>query len=102
MAKPVSISQTYPRLAVFSEENFRGRRRVYRGNLGISDVDAILTGIESLRFFFSTNPNATLVLFNRSRFRDRFVVLRGIAAFANWMTFCAEEMWNPSSHPISA
>ena len=51
MAKPVSISQTYPRLAVFSEENFRGRRRVYRGNLGISDVDAILTGIESLRFF---------------------------------------------------
>lgn len=76
MAKPVSISQKYPRLTVYSEENFRGFRRVYRGNLGMPDLDVILTGIESLKFF-STNPNATLVLFNRSRFRDNFVVLRG-------------------------
>ncbi|WP_150268310.1 hypothetical protein [Paenibacillus tepidiphilus] len=66
----------YPRLRVFSEENFRGLRRTFRGNLGIADVDAVLTGIESLRFF-STNPNATLVLFDRSGFRDRFVILRG-------------------------
>ncbi|OAX47129.1 hypothetical protein [Paenibacillus sp. AD87] len=76
MDKQVSISQTYPRLTVYSEENFRGLRRVYRGNLGIADIDAVLTGIESLKFF-STNPNATLVLFDRSRFRDNFVVLRG-------------------------
>jgi hypothetical protein len=76
MKKPVSISQIYPRLTVYSEENFRGLRRVYRGNLGIADIDAVLTGIESLKFF-STNPNATLVLFDRSRFRDNFVVLRG-------------------------
>jgi hypothetical protein len=76
MEKPVSISQIYPRLTVYSEENFRGLRRVYRGNLGIADIDAVLTGIESLKFF-STNPNASLVLFDRSRFRDNFVVLRG-------------------------
>lgn len=75
--KNASISQIiYPRLTVYSEENFRGLRRVYRGNLGISDIDSVLTGIESLRFF-STNPFATLVLFDRSRFRDNFVVLRG-------------------------
>jgi hypothetical protein len=49
---------------------------MYRGNLGIADIDAVLTGIESLKFF-STNPNATLVLFDRSPFRDNFVVLRG-------------------------
>ncbi|MFS0858646.1 MULTISPECIES: hypothetical protein [Paenibacillus] len=76
MVKQVSISQIHPRLTVYSEENFRGLRRVYRGNLGIADIDAVLTGIESLKFF-STNPNATLVLFDRSRFRDNFVVLRG-------------------------
>ncbi|MDQ0171467.1 hypothetical protein [Paenibacillus tundrae] len=76
-SKNTSISQIiYPRLTVYSEENFRGLRRVYRGNLGIRDIDSVLTGIESLRFF-STNPNATLVLFDRSRFRDNFVVLRG-------------------------
>ncbi|WP_339315438.1 hypothetical protein [Paenibacillus sp. FSL R10-2734] len=69
-------SVIYPRLTVYSEENFRGRRRTYRGNLGFPDVDTIITGIESLRFF-STNPNATLVLFDRSRFRDNFVILRG-------------------------
>lgn len=66
----------YPRLRVYSEENFRGLRRTYRGNLGIPDIDSVLTGIESLRFF-STNPGATLVLFDRSRFRDNFVILRG-------------------------
>lgn len=71
-----AASVLYPRLRVYSEENFRGLRRTYRGNLGIADIDAVLTGIESLRFF-STNPNATLVLFDRSRFRDNFVILRG-------------------------
>jgi hypothetical protein len=75
VAKKVT-SIIYPRLRVFSEENFRGLRRTYRGNLGIADIDSVLTGIESLRFF-STNPNATLVLFDRSRFRDNFVILRG-------------------------
>lgn len=71
-----AASIIYPRLRVYSEENFRGLRRTYRGNLGIADIDSVLTGIESLRFF-STNPNATLVLFDRSRFRDNFVILRG-------------------------
>jgi hypothetical protein len=71
-----ATSVIYPRLRVFSEENFRGLRRTYRGNLGIADIDAVLTGIESLRFF-STNPKDTLVLFDRSRFRDNFVILRG-------------------------
>ncbi|WP_248548151.1 hypothetical protein [Paenibacillus odorifer] len=69
-------SVIYPRLRVFSEENFRGLRRTLRGNVGIADIDSVLTGIESLRFF-STNPNATLVLFDRSAFRDNFVILRG-------------------------
>lgn len=71
-----AASIIYPRLRVYSEENFRELRRTYRGNLGIADIDSVLTGIESLRFF-STNPNATLVLFDRSRFRDNFVILRG-------------------------
>ncbi|WNS45550.1 hypothetical protein [Paenibacillus sp. MMS20-IR301] len=76
MDKEVHISQTYPRLTVYSEENYRGRSRIYRGNLGIRNTDNILDGIESLRFF-STSSNATLVLFSRTRFRGSFRVLRG-------------------------
>lgn len=76
MQKEVHISQTYPRLTVYNEENYRGRSRIYRGNLGIRDIDSILDGIESLRFF-STSSNATLVLFSRTRFRGSFRVLRG-------------------------
>ncbi|WNS45595.1 hypothetical protein [Paenibacillus sp. MMS20-IR301] len=71
-----AAAAVYPRLRVFSEEDFRGLRRTYRGNLGMPDVDSVLTGIESLKFF-STSPDATLVLFDRSRFRDNFVILRG-------------------------
>ncbi|MEK3788463.1 MULTISPECIES: hypothetical protein [Paenibacillus] len=76
MRKLVHASQTYPRLTVYEDENYRGRSRVYTGNLGIRNTDAILDGIESLRFF-STNSNATLVLFTRTRFRGNFRVLRG-------------------------
>lgn len=76
MEKEVHISQTYPRLTVYSEENLRGRSRVLTGNLGIRNIDNIVGGIESLRFF-STSSNATLVLFTRTRFRGNFRVLRG-------------------------
>ncbi|WP_339211853.1 hypothetical protein [Paenibacillus sp. FSL L8-0333] len=76
MKKEVHVSQTYPRLTVYDEENFNGRRRIYTGNLGIRNTDNILDGIESLRFF-STSSNATLVLFTRTRFRGNFRVLRG-------------------------
>ncbi|MBY3624650.1 hypothetical protein HGO21_34685 [Acinetobacter sp. CUI P1] len=76
MKKEVHVSQTYPRLTVYNEENFRGSSRIYTGNLGIRDTDRILDGIESLRFF-STSSNATLVLFTRTQFRGNFRVLRG-------------------------
>ncbi|HBS44048.1 MAG TPA: hypothetical protein DEA91_05495 [Paenibacillus sp.] len=76
MKKEVHVSQTYPRLTVYDEENFRGRSRIFTGNLGIRNTDRILDGIESLRFF-STSSNATLVLFTRTQFRGNFRVLRG-------------------------
>lgn len=76
MKKEVHVSQTYPRLTVYNEENFRGSSRIYTGNLGIRNTDRILDGIESLRFF-STSSNATLVLFTRTQFRGNFRVLRG-------------------------
>lgn len=66
---------TYPRLTAYSEEDFQGRTGIYRGNLGISNLDARLGGIESLRFF-STNRNATLVLFSRTGFRGAYRVYR--------------------------
>lgn len=70
------ISQTYPRLTVFEDEGFRGTSRIFRGNVGISNTDRIVDGIESLRFF-STSSNATLVLFTRTGFRGNFRILRG-------------------------
>ncbi|MET3210716.1 UNVERIFIED_CONTAM: hypothetical protein ABIC26_003677 [Paenibacillus sp. PvR008] len=79
MISKAFVSQTYPRLTVFSEDNFRGASRVYTGNLGIRDTDTILDGIESLRFF-STSSDATLVLFTRTRFRGNSESLEAIAA----------------------
>ncbi|RXZ78857.1 hypothetical protein EBB07_25465 [Paenibacillaceae bacterium] len=76
MIKKMQVSQTYPRLTVYEDEAFRGSRRILTGNLGIRNTDAIVDGIESLRFF-STSSNATLVLFTRTRFRGNFRVLRG-------------------------
>ncbi|MHA0858296.1 hypothetical protein [Paenibacillus sp. CMAA1364] len=75
-AKQSTATQRYPRLTVYSEENYRGSRRVLRGNLGIRDLDNVLDGIDSLKFF-STSSNATLVLFTRTRFRGNFRILRG-------------------------
>lgn len=73
MNKP-AVSQTFPRLTVFTEENFQGRSRIGRGNLGIRNLDNL--DIESLRFF-STSSNATLVLFTRPNFQGNFRVFRG-------------------------
>lgn len=71
------ISQVVtPRLTVYSDENFRGRSRILRGNLGIRNIENIVGGIESLKFF-SRNSNATLVLFTRTNFRGNFRVIRG-------------------------
>nr|WP_106406109.1 hypothetical protein [Paenibacillus solani] len=72
-----SISQVlFPRLALFRNEFYRGRRFVVRGNVGIRNLERAFGEIESLRFF-STNPNATLVLFSEPNFRGRIRVFRG-------------------------
>lgn len=88
MKPNIPVLQTYPRLTVYDEENFRGRSRIYRGNLGIRNTDVILDGIESLRFF-STSSNATLVLFTRTRFRGNFRVIRGNRNIADLDDFIA-------------
>jgi len=75
--KEVFVSQVYPRLWLYREENYRGRRFVWRGNLGIQNLERrYADDIESLRFF-SPNPNATLVLFRGPNFTGRFRVFRG-------------------------
>jgi len=75
------ILQTFPRLSLFSDENFRGRVRVLRGNLGIRNLDGRFD-VESLRFF-STSSNATLVLFSRRNFQGAFRVFRGNRSIAD-------------------
>ncbi|MBM7567566.1 hypothetical protein [Paenibacillus sacheonensis] len=73
----VNTNVTYPRLTLYSEENYQGRSAIYRGNLGIVSLDAKLGGIESLRFY-STSSSATLVLFSRTGFKGYFRVFRGV------------------------
>jgi hypothetical protein len=71
-----AIAQVYPRLRLYSEENFRGIRRTVRGNVGIANLERRYDDVESLTFF-STSRNATLVLFSRTNFRGSFRVFRG-------------------------
>ncbi len=72
-----TISQTvYPRLYLYRDENYRGRRFVWRGNVGIRNLERRYDDIESLRFY-SPSANATLVLFDRTNFRGNFRVFRG-------------------------
>lgn len=75
MKKPI-IAVTYPRLTLYSEENFSGLSRTIRGNVGIANLEARYNDVESLRFF-STSSRATLVLFSRPNFRGSFRVFRG-------------------------
>jgi hypothetical protein len=76
MKATISQQVVYPRLFLYSEENYRGRRFVWRGNLGIRNLERRYDDIESLRFF-SPSSNATLVLFDRPNFRGNFRVFRG-------------------------
>ncbi|GIP04900.1 MULTISPECIES: hypothetical protein [Paenibacillus] len=77
MMRKVTVSQVvFPRLALFRNEFYRGRRFVVRGNVGIRNLERAFGDIESLRFF-SPNANATLVLFSEPNFRGRFRVFRG-------------------------
>ncbi|TLS48766.1 hypothetical protein FE782_28905 [Paenibacillus antri] len=93
-----TISQTYPRLYLYSEENYAGRRFVWRGNVGIRNLEARYDDIESLRFF-SPNAGATLVLFAGRNFQGRFRVFRGTTNIADLDDIVAGE--EPESLIIS-
>nr|WP_072335354.1 MULTISPECIES: hypothetical protein [unclassified Paenibacillus] len=71
-----TISQVYPRLYLYRDENYTGRRFVLRGNLGVRNLERRYDDVESLRFY-SPSANATLVLFTRTNFRGSFRVFRG-------------------------
>ncbi|VTR56927.1 Uncharacterised protein [Actinobacillus pleuropneumoniae] len=58
MMRKVTVSQVvFPRLALFRNEFYRGRRFVVRGNVGIRNLERAFGDIESLRFF---SPTPTL------------------------------------------
>jgi hypothetical protein len=76
------ISQVFPRLFLYRDENYRGRRFVLRGNVGVRNLERLYDDVESLRFF-SPNPNATLVLFSRRGFQGNFRVFRGTTNIAD-------------------
>jgi len=70
-----SQTQVFPVLRLYSDENYRGRRLTLRGNVASRDLERLFDA-DSLRFF-STNPNATLVIFSEENFRGSFRIIRG-------------------------
>lgn len=78
-----------PRLTLYSDENFRGRSRVFRGNRAIRNIDRIFDEPKSLRFR-SNGRGATLVLFSRNNFQGSFRMIRlsrGIADVERFLGF---------------
>ncbi|MNJ57920.1 hypothetical protein D3C77_535310 [compost metagenome] len=82
MTKAMVSQLVNPRLSLFREEDYSGRRFIIRGNVGIRNLDRSFGDIESLRFF-SPSSNATLVLFSRRNFQGRFRVFRGVTNIAD-------------------
>lgn len=78
-----TISQVWPRLYLYRDENYRGRRFVWRGNVGLQNLERQYDDIESLRFFTPQGSAATLVLFSNPNFRGRFRVFRGTTNIAD-------------------
>jgi hypothetical protein len=64
-----------PRLTLYSDENFRGRIRIFRGNRAIRNTERIFDEPESLRFR-SIGRGATFVLFSRNNFKGTFRIIR--------------------------
>ncbi|RKD21039.1 hypothetical protein BEP19_15275 [Ammoniphilus oxalaticus] len=67
--------RVFPVLRLFSEENYRGRSVTVRGAVAVRDLERRFD-TDSLRFF-STNPNATLVIFSEKNFHGSFRIIRG-------------------------
>lgn len=76
MKNEVFVSENFPRLIVYDGGFYEGERLICRGNVGLQNLNVTLNKVESLRFC-STNFNATLILFSRTRFRGDFRVFRG-------------------------
>ena len=94
-----SISQVvFPRLALFRDEFYNGRRFIVRGNVGIRNLERTFGDIESLRFF-STSSNATLVLFSEPNFRAPSGYSEAIPTLPILMILFAAKSRNPLSAP---
>lgn len=75
--KKVAVNQLLPRLVLWSDANFSGRRLSFRGNLGVrSLVDFNFNDVLS-SFTFAGGANATLVLFSDINYQGNRRVFRG-------------------------
>ncbi|MEK0317648.1 hypothetical protein [Cohnella sp. 56] len=75
-------NQLYPRLYLYSDENYCGNRYVWRGNRALRNLDRLYSRLGSLQFY-SPRRDATLVLFSRANFRGRFRIYRGTTNIRN-------------------
>ena len=77
MKKAKTKKPVYPRLYLYKVKNYGGRRFVWRGNVGIRNLNSTYSGgINSLRFY-SPSADATLVLFDQANFTGNFRLFRG-------------------------
>jgi hypothetical protein len=76
-ARKATVQQLLPRLTLWSDANFSGRRLRFRGNLGVrSLVDFNFNDVLS-SFDFVGTANSTLVLFSDINYQGNRRVFRG-------------------------
>jgi hypothetical protein len=80
-AKPVT-SQLLPRLSLWSDANFRGRRLRFRGNLGVRSLVVFNYNDVLSSFRFEGNNNSTLVLWRDINYQGPRRVFRGATEIA--------------------
>lgn len=72
------VKQAQPLLQLFSQTNFSGTRRQFRGNLGVRNLEVLGINDDAESFRFSSpSVTATLVLFTDRNYQGRFVIFNG-------------------------
>ncbi|MDF2815157.1 MAG: hypothetical protein K0Q81_1357 [Paenibacillus sp.] len=75
--RKVVTKQLLPRLTIWSDANFSGRRLVFRGNLGVRNLVEFNFNDVLSSFSFIGNANITLVLFSDANYQGNRRVFRG-------------------------
>lgn len=75
--RKVKVAQVLPRLSLWSDANFQGRRLRFRGNLGVRSLVVFNFNDVLSSFEFTGRSTSTLVLFENVNYQGERRVFRG-------------------------